>query len=199
MDEELKLKLLKQIYAQANGSELVDTLSKGALQLTQEQIDTVHFVFWLVYMAETDLNDVIQAAWRVASEGFSDEVIQRAKELLQEQIRGSREIAPENLEYFADKIKVYEGMYGKDDRTKLFWKLNDIRNDLSHNRIATLSYEGKILSDIETRRVLINDYFDTALRDKDFTKSVFWTSLSEEEKQAINSRFQELKERDLPK
>lgn len=182
------LELLKKKAREGTEVQLNETISKGALKLTDEQTGTVSFVFWLVYMAETDLNDVISEAWQLAKKTASPEVQATAKQMLEDMIKGERKIDIENLEYFVDKIKVYEAMFGKNKHSKLFWKLNDIRNDLSHNRIDGLKYEGLSLSLRSTKEKVLFDYFDT-MNETDSSKSKFWNSFTPEEKKVIEEKF----------
>ena len=142
---------------------LVTTFSKGALGLTDQQIDTVSFVFWLVYMAETDLESIIKSAWSLAGSGFSDDVRQRANKILQERYSGSRIVDVNKLDFFLTKIVVLESLYGKDVRVKMLYKLNDLRNDISHNRIDNLMYDGLALSERPAKEKIIIDYFETLM------------------------------------
>lgn len=152
---------IRSIIDRADSSALVTMLSKSALKLNQNQINTVQFTFWLIYMVETDLNDAIKEAWNLATSSSREEVVLMTKKLLQEGIKGEKKLDPENLKYFSDKIKIYESFYKKDNRTKLLWKLNDLRNDLSHNKINELKYKGNNLIDINVRKQLLKDYFET--------------------------------------
>ena len=90
----------------------------------------------------------------------------------------------EDLPYFMDKIKVYELFYGGTKRTKLLYKINGIRNDLSHNRINDLKYNGKSLFLRTTKEELITDYFDSAFNN-DKSKSEFLNDLTPEQKAQI--------------
>ena len=83
----------------------------------------------------------------------------------------------ENLPSFIDKIRIYEFLFGKTKRTKLLYKIKDIRNDLSHNRIDHLSYENKSLLLRETKEQIIEDYFKTVF-EGDLTKSKIWNKLT---------------------
>ena len=155
------LELMQEQISKVSEEKLITTISKGALKLTDKQVDTVSFVFWLVYMAEIDLESVIKEAWAMAGNGFSDEVRQRANELIQEQYDGSRTININKLDFFIDKIVVLEALYGKNERVKMLYKLNDLRNDISHNRIHSLTYEGLSLDDRATKEKILIDYFET--------------------------------------
>ncbi len=64
----------------------------------------------------------------------------------------------DNLEYFTDKIRLYEGMSGKNNVTGILWKLKKIRDDISHGRIHALAYEGKDLLLRATKEKILMDY-----------------------------------------
>jgi len=154
------LKLMKEKVGTVSDEKLISTISKGALGLSDGEINTVSFVFWLVYMAETDLEDIITEAWRMAGSAFSEDVKRLATEILQKQYSGSRTVDPNKLVYFIDKIVVLEALYGKDARVKMLYKLNDLRNALSHNRIGALSYGGMLLSNRPAKEKILIDYFE---------------------------------------
>ena len=170
---------LKDAVKKVSDNKLIETFSKGALKLTDEQINTVSFVFWLCYMAETDLNAVLLKAWDMAQK-----VCQFPNQEEVNQVIKDMGIDLDKLEYFSQKISLYEKMFGKIARVKLFWKLNTIRNDLSHNRIDSLTYNGESLMLRATKEKIITDYFETSLN-SDFSKSKIWNSLTlEQQKQA---------------
>ena len=156
-----------------------EAISKGALKMNDEQITTVSFVFWLVYMAETDLNDIINKSLITTISILSPEVTKKVKEILNDEIKGKKKIDINNPECFSDKVKIYEAFYGKTERTKLLWKLNDIRNDLSHNRIDNLKYKEKPLSLRKTKEKILIDYFETAFQ-MDHSKSKFADFIKQE-------------------
>jgi len=64
------LDLFKQTIKTVSDDKLNETISKGALKLTDEQIATVSFVFWLVYMAEIDLKDILSKPGIIRSNFF---------------------------------------------------------------------------------------------------------------------------------
>lgn len=184
---ELLINRIKEISDQ----QINETISKGALKMTDEQIATVSFTFWLVYMAETDLNDVLTQAWKSAGSLFSEEVNKIANQMLQDMVGGTK-VSMNDLEYFSDKIRVYGAMFGNTEHTKLLWKLKDIRNDLSHNRINDLKYEGQNLSSRKAKEDILIDYFKTLL-EQDLSKSTFWNSLTEEQRNEIEALSKNLK------
>jgi len=164
--------LFKGNIKNVSDQQINETISKGALKMNNEQIATVSFVFWLVYMAETDLNKILNESLTTTMSTLSSEVTKKVEEILKEEIKGKKEIDINNPECFSDKTKIYEAMFGKTERTKLLWKLNDIRNDLSHNRINNLKYDGQLISLRKTKEKILIDYFETALQ-TDFSKSKF--------------------------
>lgn len=157
------LERMKAEIGKASDDKLIGTISKGILKLSDQQINTISFVFWLVYMAETDLEMLIKSAWSFACHGFSDDVKQGANEILQERYQGSRVVDMNKLDFFLDKIVVLESLYGKDARVKMLYKLHDLRNDISHNRISNLMYEGLSLSERPAKEKIIIDYFETLM------------------------------------
>jgi hypothetical protein len=183
------LDIFKQQIDDYNFAQLSETIPFGALQLNQDYIHSVHFVFWLIYMSESDLNDVLKVSWETALVGANENTVFEMIQTLNEAIQGEKRLDPSNLEFFSDKIKIYESFYGKDNRTKLFWKLNDIRNDLSHGRITALTYDGESLNELDTCKRLLRDYFDSVSEEKDWTQSMFYKNLSEEERKIVESQF----------
>jgi hypothetical protein len=137
-------------------------------------------------MAETDLSNALKNAWNLAKKYFSVGIHNEIQEILRNQIKKKKEdnFDIENLPYFIDKIKVYKIMLGKDKATKIFFKLNDLRNDISHNRIDNLQYDGVPLSKKETKVKVLTDYFE-AVNEVDSDKSNFWQSLTEEQKTEV--------------
>jgi hypothetical protein len=188
-----------------------ETFSKGMLQLTDEQTNTILSMFFLCYMAEKDLEEVLTTAWREASIHFSPEVNTQAKETLKEMVFGKRDLQLnqameglseeviakikqavrqgyiekrdfdiDSLEYFSDKIKIYEAMFGENERTKLLWKINGIRNDISHNRINQLTYNKEDLMLRGTKEKLLVDYLRTSFT-SNFEDTEFFKKLTPEQ------------------
>jgi len=96
-------------------------------------------------------------------------------------ISDQKNIDIENLEYFSDKIKIYEVMVGKTKHAELLHKLKDLRNDISHNRINELKYNNEDLFLRATKEKILIDYFETETED-DLSRSDIWNSLTEEQK-----------------
>ncbi len=84
------LKAIEERMSQISEDKLITLISKGSLKLTDEQIDTLSFVFWLCFLAEKDLGDSLEAAWKKATETSEHEAIDEAKRLLEESIFGGK-------------------------------------------------------------------------------------------------------------
>lgn len=148
---------LKLIMKEVSDEMFNETISKGALQLSDNQIQAVSFAFWLCYMAEKDLNDVIKQAWKLSVISHP-EISEYVQKILLKTFSKKDNFDINNLEYFADKIKIHEIIYN-DDLTKILWKLNNLRNNISHNRIDKLEYNGQSLFLRETKEKILLDYF----------------------------------------
>lgn len=170
---------LKKIIKDIPEEKLIDTFSKGALKLNDDQIKTVSFAFWLCYMAETDLNSIIHQAWQMAQQVTRFPNQEEVNKVIK-----NMGFNFDNLEYFGQKIDLYQKMFGKTERTKLLWKINTIRNDLSHNRIDNLNYNGESLTSREAKEKIVIDYFETSFS-ADFSKSKVWNDLTPEEQKHI--------------
>ena len=154
---------LKMLVQNASDEKLNRTISHGILQLANDQIDTVSFVFWLCYLAETDLNDVVKGSWQKVTGNAPDILKDAASQILTDKIykgKKDKNIDFNNLEYFIDKIKVYELAVGTNKSVEMLWVINGIRNDLSHNRIDELQYNKESLFVRETKNKLLIDYFE---------------------------------------
>ena len=188
---------MKEKIEQGSDEQLNDAISRGALKLTDVQIATVSFVFWLVYMAEIDLHHVMSSAWKESGSMFSDDINKVAKEMLQKYVPNGKKIDPDNLEYFSDKITLAEALVGKNDWVELLYKLKTLRNYISHNRIDDLKYNDEPLTDRKTKEKILFDYFETSIQ-LDFSKSEIWNSLSEEDKAEIKEKFNQLSTNKTP-
>lgn len=183
---------------------LNQAISKGALHLSDEQVDTVSFVFWFCYLAEKDLEAVIKNPLALLEKTTRPEVLAETKRQINEQVFGTtknpsledclkdipnevaekiratvkeryqekRSVDIDNLPYFADKIRLYEGLFGHNNVALVLWKINDVRKDLSHLRVDELTYEGRSFSLRGTKEKALGDYL-TAVRNPDTSKSPF--------------------------
>ena len=190
------LEFLKSKVKEGSEEQFNNVIAKGALKLSDEQIATVAFVFWLVYMAETELNAATSQSWAIVEKFAPQGVKEMVADRVQELAGGRRKLDLKNLEYFSDKIRVYEALLGDNKLKRLLWKLNDIRNDLSHNRVSNLSYDGEPLSLRSTKEKILIDYFDAVLN-SDVTASDIWNSLSEDNKKVVKLIAREVKKQDL--
>ena len=190
------MKELKKKIREGSEAQLNEAISKGGLKLTDSQIATVSFAFWLVYMAETDLNYALRKGWTLAGSFSSSEVNNLVEKQILDLIGGQRKVDLKDPEYFSDKIKIYEAFFGQTKRTKMLWKLNDIRNNISHNRIDELNYDGVDLAKRETKEKVLIDYFETALN-SDFSASPIWTSLTESQKKEAEVIFDDAKRKGI--
>ncbi|MCL4392283.1 hypothetical protein M1413_03040 [Patescibacteria group bacterium] len=190
------LEFLKSRVKEGSEEQLNNVIAKGVLKLGDEQIATVAFVFWLVYMAETELNAATSQSWAIVEKFAPQGVKEMVADRVQKLAGGRKKLDLKNLEYFSDKIRVYEALLGDNKLKRLLWKLNDIRNDLSHNRVSNLSYDGESLSLRSTKEKILIDYFDAVLN-SDVTTSDTWNSLSEDNKKVVKSIAREVKKQGL--
>lgn len=168
-----------------------NAISKGALKLSDDQIATVSFIFWLCYMAERDLEAVLTEPWDKIAEITKPEVVEAAKKMLDEMVFGVKQTEEElesvlkkipeeeakkiraiissdyrprriagidNLEYFTDKILMYQGIFGKNNLAQVLWDIKELRNLISHNQIDGLQYKGKDITLRSTKEALLMDY-----------------------------------------
>lgn len=150
---------------QCSDKTLSEVIAKGSLRLNDNQVETISFVFWLCFMAENDLNDILKSSWAKVISKHSPEIQEAVLEEFKRKISSKKEIDMNNLEYFIEKIKIHEAAKGKNKFTKILWKLNDIRNDLSHNRIDKLEYNNKSLYLREVKEEILIDYFQAMSED----------------------------------
>jgi hypothetical protein len=188
---------LKQKIKNANNEELARIISDAALRLDKEQTDTVSFVFWLSFMTENDLDQVLCGAWKMAKEygPSSEEVIKIIKEKYSIDIA---KIDPDDPDYnpttvyFGDKIKIYEDMFGTNSNVELFRKIKGLRNDISHGRIDGLKYEGLDLKTKEGKQKILIDYFGTTTK-RDSVEPLIFQQMSEAEKGEVKKIFEKWK------
>jgi hypothetical protein len=217
---------IKKIIGTMSEDKIINAISKGALKLSDEQINTVSFIFWLCYLAERDLESVLTKPWELISTTTSPEVITKAKEMLDNIVFGSKktdkdlenilENLPEeeakkiraiitkdyrlrrtsgidNLEYFTDKILMYEGMFGKNNVVSILWEIKELRNAISHNKIDSLTYNGKDLVLRETKEKILIDYLE-AVSEPDHSQKILEDKLelTDEDQAAIRKTLEQL-------
>lgn len=197
-----KIEDVVKMAKDASEERLNNAISKGALHLSDEQVDTVSFVFWLCYLAERDLEAVIKnplaqlekttlpeilaetkrkinelafgknesLSLEDCLKDISPEVAEKIRATIKERYQEKRTVNIDNLLYFADKIKLYEGLFGHNNVASVLWKINDVRKDLSHLRVDELTYEGASFSLRNTKEKAFGDYL-TAVGNPDTSKS----------------------------
>lgn len=136
-NEANKIQRLREVIKKATDDKLNTVITKSLLGLDNNQVETVSFVFWLCYLTETKLEECIKEAVSQNKELLTEELVQL--------IRDNHKIDFNNVEYFGGKIKIYESTVGKNKFSKMLWKINNIRNDVSHTRTLTLKYKSQDL------------------------------------------------------
>ncbi len=122
--------------------------------------------FWLCYLVEIELNDVLTNCWDNAIKSADKVVKKESIKILKKKVFKDENKNIDNLEYFRDKIKLYIFAKGESKLSKILWKINDIRNDLSHNRIDKLEYKNRSLYLKEAKKELLIDYLTLMNRDE---------------------------------
>lgn len=74
---------IKKMVSTASDDKLNATISKGHLKLSDDEVGTISFLFWLCYSAEIDLDSAIQIPWKIVSESTQPEIVKLAKERLE--------------------------------------------------------------------------------------------------------------------
>jgi hypothetical protein len=192
------LEQLKITLRGLSDKDLSEIISHGAMQYSDEIAQTVSFAFWICYMAEQDLKEVLERAWKMSKSAFpeidhekADQQIERDCKIKLGKIDPSRENYNSRDITFGDLILIKERLFGKTDLVKLLWKLKKIRDGLSHGRINELKYKEKNLLLRLTKENLIIDYFTLAKKD-DSSISPIWNKLSEEDKKDIEEKFNQI-------
>jgi hypothetical protein len=162
----MEIEILKKLIDVNSEDKLNNVVANGILGLSDEEINTVSFIFWFCYLVETDLNDVLTNCWKEALNKYNKNIQDEAVKIIKEKVFKDKNKNIDNLEYFSDKIKFYIFSKGKNGLSKLLWKVNDIRNNLSHNRIDELEYKNRSLYLKETKKELLIDYFTLMKKDE---------------------------------
>lgn len=182
---------LKEVLKTSTDIELQEAITKGALMLNDTQITTVSFVFWLIYSVEMNMDEAIKSAWEVSTRGGTSAEIDHLKDQLWQKIGGKRVFDVAAPEYFSQKVRVHQAIFGETEQSKLLWKFNDIRNDLSHRRINDLKYNGEPLSKREVKEKALLDYLEAAVN-PDFSQADFWKKMNDAEKAEFLLGFEKL-------
>ncbi|MCK9439264.1 hypothetical protein M0Q39_04365 [Patescibacteria group bacterium] len=169
----MELEILKKLIDESDENKLDNVVSDGVLNLTEKQKETVNFVFWFYYLVETDLNDVLINCWNSAIKNVDEFIREESVKIIKKKVFKDENKDIDNLEYFRDKIKLYVFAKGESELSKILWKINDIRNDLSHNRIDKLEYKNRSLYLKETKKELLIDYLALKKNDQFVFKGSF--------------------------
>jgi hypothetical protein len=174
MDDVKDSDLINTIRASSDEA-LLDVIPKALFNFSDEKISMVSFVFWFAYLAETKLDEVIKLAWDAAQKDvpIDEDTKQLVKKYINSFVMG-KEIDPEKPEYFIDKIKLTQVFFPGSSLVSIYYKINEIRNDLSHGRIDSLKYNNESLSLRKTREKLLIDYL-TEMSSLDNSKVRKWS------------------------
>ena len=159
---------LKKRLELATDEQITTIISHGTLKMNDTQTATVSFVFWICYLAERELENVLVEAWKKTKEILSTDndtivYIRNKYKIRNEIIDTSDPNYKPNDITFTDKIDIFQKINGDTKMTKFLWKLKRIRNDLSHGRIDDLKYDGDNLYTKEIKEKMLIDYFDCLL------------------------------------
>lgn len=189
---------LKKVIKSLPDKKLSQIIFHDALKLNNNTTDTISFVFWICFMAEQDLKDIEYEALRIAKiaypKGADEEVLKIIKEEYGIQLHkidpDDKNHSEQNI-YFGDLIKIKEKLFGKTNFIKLLWKLNDIRNNLSHGRINSLQYNNESLFQRLTKEKLLIDYFTFATK-SNIDNSPIWKTLTPEERKESENNLNKI-------
>lgn len=197
-DDATILETLLQTITKIPDDDLDTVISYGALKYDDNTVSTVSFAFWICYMAEQDLGDVIEKAWALSKLGYPENCTGRVLSIIKNEYGIKlHKIDPDDDAYnkrdisFGDRIKIEELMFGETKMVELLWKLKNIRDDLSHGRIVGLAYDGESLFLRSTKEKLVIDYFTYSLLENK-EDSPIWKKLTFEEKTEIEKKFEEV-------
>ena len=169
----MEIEILEKLIDENNENKLDNIIADGMLHLSDKQKNTVNYVFWFCYLVETDLNDILINCWNETIKNTDENTKNKVIKIIKEKVFNDENKNIDNLEYFRDKIKFYVFAKGESDFSKLLWKINDIRNDLSHNKVDKLKYKNKSLYLKETKKDLLLDYLSLIKNDKFVFKNSF--------------------------
>ena len=139
-------------------------ITKKILELSDSEIATTQFAFWICYEIEQTLDNFLRSSFKQTEELMGktpEEIIDFVKKVYQIKFEIVNDESPKydpiNI-CFNDRIDILEKMFGINNYTKFLRKIKSIRNDLSHGRIKNLSYENESLNLKKTKEKLISDY-----------------------------------------
>jgi len=166
MDYQDKIEKLKANLKNNYNGKAYSLIPKGVLGLSEGEIDTVSFVFWICYLAEVKLEELIKKAWDVAKQIHTTEQLKAAEDLLNVEVRNKfpwirKKLSINSLETFGVKVVVIKYFNGDTDFTKILSELVKLRNDISHTRIDNLRYNGADLNNGEVQERLLVDFIES--------------------------------------
>lgn len=85
---------VKAMLKEVPDKKLNEAVIKGVLKLSDEEIDTLMFVFGLCYLAERDMEAVLTEPWKKLEQMFPPETVNRAKEILNDFLSREKEGEP---------------------------------------------------------------------------------------------------------
>lgn len=184
-------KNLKALVEESTDANFLDAVAKGALKMNDKQISTVSFVFWLIYMIETGMDEANKGAWLTATKGASPEEVERLKQQMLAKMGKVRPFDVQAPRYFSQQVQIYEAIHGITEDSRFLRKIHALRNDLSHRRIEDLKYNGEPLSVRQVKEKILLDYFEFSTN-PDLSKADFWEKMSEAEKEAFRSELDKM-------
>lgn len=185
----INLEDFKKLISLVPENKFIEFIPKTLLGLDQATVDTVSFIFWFCYKAETEIYHIIRTVYNQTKKKYtSAEGPKLYKDIIHtlilnefggkpkcEMCKAKKYYDIEELEYFIDKIKVASLFMGKDHKfIKILWKLNYLRNEISHNRLDNLTYNEKKLNLRTTKEELLFDYAEASQIPIDKNKSSVW-------------------------
>ncbi len=81
---------LKKIFPKVDDEKFVSAISKGVLKLSDTQIKTITFVYFMCYWVESDLNAVITDPWKEIYKTESTEEVIKAKKSIERYCFGEK-------------------------------------------------------------------------------------------------------------
>jgi len=132
----------KGIDLQEMNKDIARSMVGDKFNIDQSKFDAVDFIFWMSYLIERDVEDLI---------------------IKPEVGVGARSVALQaivNKLHFGDKIKIVEELHldKKNKLIKLMRAVQNLRNDVAHGRFSELKYREYELHDNKGKIKLIFDY-----------------------------------------
>ena len=172
-----KIEELKKIAKMQNEETIIATIPK-ILGITNSQVQTISFIFWFCYMVETSMNNLLQEAWKKTEDLLPP--IKPLEERIIKELIGIDVNSLNQLSCFGDKIKVIAILKGKTDFVKMLWKLKNLRDDISHNRIGNLTYNDEDILKKETKEKMLTDFLEFSIKQGDEEDIDFGEIITEE-------------------